>query len=194
MSIEIETEVVVGTAKSCECVARNDVVVENDLEFGIEWNVDSGSNSSENLKASILPPVDESADNCDESTDSSSVFDDELVGSDVNSDIDEESESDRSVFESGHVGGDAGCKVFKKANNVDASNRCNFRKVESESSLFNSSLFFLKLICGKILVKTCVSLNFLGIQNRVKCFLILAIKAVYLKICLNQLVHLKTIS
>ena len=113
MSTEIETEVVVGTAKSCECVARNDVVVENDLEFGIEWNVDSGSNSSENLEASILPPVDESADNCDESTDSSSVFDDELVGSDVNSDIDEESESDKSVFESGHVGGDAGCKVFK---------------------------------------------------------------------------------
>ena len=124
MSTEIETEVVVGTAKSCECVARNDVVVENDLEFGIEWNVDSGSNSSENLEASILPPVDESADNCDESTDSSSVFDDELVGSDVNSDIDEESESDRSVFESGRVGGDAGCKVFKKASNVDASNQC----------------------------------------------------------------------
>ena len=142
MSTEIETEVVVGTAKSCECVARNDAVVENDLEFGIEWNVDGGSNSSENLEASILPPVDESADNCDESTDSSSVFDDELVGSDVNSDIDEESESDRSVFESGHVGGDVGCKVFKKASNVDASNQCNFRKVESESSLFNSSLFF----------------------------------------------------
>ena len=81
MSTEIETEVVVGTAKSCECVARNDVIVENDLEFGIEWNVDSGSNSSENLEASILPPVDESADNCDESTDSSSVFDDEPVGS-----------------------------------------------------------------------------------------------------------------
>ena len=48
------------------------------------------------------------------------------------------------------------------------------------------------MICGKILVKTCVSLNFPGIQNRVKFLLILVLKAVYLKICLNQLVHLRS--
>lgn len=122
MLIEIEIEVVVGIVKFCECVVRNDVVVENDLEFGIEWNVDSGSNLFENFEVFIFFFVDESVDNCDESIDSSLVFDDEFVGFDVNSDIDEESESDRLVFESGYVGGDVGCKVFKKGSNVDVSN------------------------------------------------------------------------
>ena len=119
---------------------------------------------------------------------------DDVGGGDSgDSDIDDESDSDSSVFENGDAGGGAGCKVFKRASNVGAGNPCNFRKVESESSLVNSGLF-LKMICGKILVKTCVPLNFLGIQNHVIFFLILFLKAVYLKICLSQLVHLKTIS
>lgn len=79
-------------------VAGNDAVVENDLEFGMECNVDSGSNLSSNLGASILPPVDES-DNDDQSTDCSSVPDVELVGPDDDRDIDDESDSDSSVFE-----------------------------------------------------------------------------------------------
>ena len=142
ISSEIETRVAVGTVKSCQMVACNDAVVENDLEFGMECNGDSGSNLSSNLGASILPPVDESADNDHQSTDCSSVPDVELVGPDDDRDIDDESDSDSSVFENGHGGGVSDCKVFQKARNVDAGNQCNFRKVESESSLFNSNLFF----------------------------------------------------
>lgn len=154
ISTEIETKVAVGVAKSCQGVTSNGVVLENELELGIDCNVASGSNSSKKLEASILPPVDENDDNNGEITDSSSIPDDELVGCDVQSedscdltypvdrDIDDESDSDSSVFENGDAGGGAGCKVFKRASNVGAGNPCNFRKVESESSLFNSSLFF----------------------------------------------------
>ena len=154
-----------------------DLVLENDRDIEL---VGSAGSSPENLE----PPPDiggYSLSSDGESSDSdNSDTDYELVDGDVGSDglcgetypvdavRDTESDSDRSVLDNGLVIGDVGCKALdNKFKAADAVNQCNFRKVQSETSLFNSRLFFdndmwkdpKKLIASKLpgAPKTCDS-------------------------------------
>ena len=115
------------------------------LVFGVAGcEVYGKGNSAKNCEIpETHPDVDVDSSDVRTDSDSSVPADYEFVGSDFESENaamdsgDERRDNDSEV-----VGSDVDCEVSENACGVDTVKRWNFRKIESESSLFNSRLFF----------------------------------------------------